>query len=53
MEQITYQERYASHPRDVKNYGRTQLRDEFIIEKIYQYIVKAMGTVQETRFIWI
>ena len=36
MKNIKYQERFPSHPRDVRNYGTTQLRDEFLIENIFE-----------------
>jgi 4-deoxy-L-threo-5-hexosulose-uronate ketol-isomerase len=36
MKNIKYEERYASHPGDVRNYGTTQLRDDFLIEHIFE-----------------
>lgn len=36
MKNIKYQERFPSHPRDVRNYGTTQLREEFLIETIFE-----------------
>ena len=35
MKNIKYQERFPSHPNDVRNYGTSQLRDEFLIESIF------------------
>jgi hypothetical protein len=35
MKKIKYQERFPSHPKDVRNYGTTQLRDEFLIENTF------------------
>ena len=35
MKNIKYQERFPSHPNDVRNYGTAQLRDEFLIESIF------------------
>ena len=37
---INYQERYASHPNDVKNYGTEKLREEFLIENIFEVKLK-------------
>jgi 4-deoxy-L-threo-5-hexosulose-uronate ketol-isomerase len=31
-----FEERFASHPSDVKNYGTQQLRDHFLIEKVME-----------------
>jgi 4-deoxy-L-threo-5-hexosulose-uronate ketol-isomerase len=36
MSNIQYEERFASHPNDVRNYGTSQLREEFLIEKIFE-----------------
>jgi len=36
MTQISYEERYSSHPLDVKNYDTTQLRKHFLIEKLFE-----------------
>ena len=33
---IQFEERFASHPSDVKHYGTTQLRDHFLIEKVME-----------------
>ncbi len=35
MKTIFYEERFPSHPKDVKKYGTTQLRDEFLIETVF------------------
>jgi len=31
MDHITYEERYAAHPSDVKNYDTDRLREQFLI----------------------
>lgn len=36
MRNVQYEERFASNPNDVKNYGTSQLREEFLIEKIFE-----------------
>ncbi|MCP4367793.1 MAG: 5-dehydro-4-deoxy-D-glucuronate isomerase [Deltaproteobacteria bacterium] len=36
MSNIQYEERFASHPNDVRNYGTSQLREEFLIEKMFE-----------------
>lgn len=35
MTKITYDERYESHPEDVKTYGTTKLRNHFLIDKVF------------------
>jgi len=35
MTKIIHEERHASHPNDVKNYDTTQLREHFLIEKVF------------------
>jgi 5-keto 4-deoxyuronate isomerase len=36
MSNIEYSRRFASHPRDVKHYDTTLLREEFLIESIFE-----------------
>ncbi|TRX47323.1 5-dehydro-4-deoxy-D-glucuronate isomerase [Fulvivirga sp. M361] len=36
MTEINYEERHASHPDDVKRYDTNQLRQHFLIEKIFE-----------------
>ena len=36
MGKIQYEERFASRPDDVKYYSTIQLRDEFLIEDIFE-----------------
>ena len=33
---VTYEERFASHPEDVRKYDTTQLREHFLIEKLME-----------------
>lgn len=35
MNKVIFEEKYASHPRDVKHYDTEQLRKEFLIEKVF------------------
>jgi 4-deoxy-L-threo-5-hexosulose-uronate ketol-isomerase len=36
MSKIEYTEKFASHPRDVKNYDTALLREEFLIESVFE-----------------
>ena len=36
MSYISFKERYSSHPEDVKNYTTSQLRSEFLIERVFK-----------------
>lgn len=36
MTEIIYEERYASHPNDVKRYDTSQLRENFLVEKVFE-----------------
>lgn len=33
---VIFEERFASHPRDVKKYDTVQLREHFLIEKVME-----------------
>ncbi|TSE08304.1 MULTISPECIES: 5-dehydro-4-deoxy-D-glucuronate isomerase [Aquimarina] len=51
MDHITYEERYAAHPADVKNYDTDRLREQFLIEKNFETDKIVLTYTMNDRFI--
>jgi len=51
MSHIIYEERYAAHPKDVKNYDTDQLREQFLIEKLFEADKILLTYTMNDRFI--
>ncbi|WP_282080629.1 5-dehydro-4-deoxy-D-glucuronate isomerase [Aquimarina algiphila] len=51
MDHITYEERYAAHPVDVKNYDTDRLREQFLIEKNFETDKIVLTYTMNDRFI--
>lgn len=51
MTKISYEERYESHPDDVKTYGTSELRKQFLIDKVFVSGEIALTYTHYDRFI--
>lgn len=51
MDHITYEERYAAHPADVKNYDTDRLREQFLIKKNFEADKVLLTYTMNDRFI--